>query len=113
MIYIPQGRKYHIVEKAEEYMHENIHCKAPDIARYCQTNQTELYEAFKLVRGHTPVTAKHKIIVKMACELLITTDMSIEEISTKLGFGNAAYFRKIFFEQTQKTPREFRKTASI
>ena len=113
MISMPAERKNYIVQKAEEYMREEIHGKAEDIARYCETSQTELYEAFKQVRGHTPVKAKHKIAVERAREMLITTDMTVEEISTKLGFGNAAYFRKIFFEETAKTPREFRKNMTL
>ena len=113
MIYAPQERRAYIVQRAEEYMGENYHGKASEIARYCETSQTELYEAFKEIRGYTPVTAKHKIVVERAGEMLITTDMSIEEISAKLGFGNAAYFRKIFFGVTGKTPREFRKTTFL
>lgn len=109
MLCKPNERKSSIVNKAEEYMRKNVHSKAPDIAKYCGISQTGLYEAFKLVRGYTPVTAKHKIIIELACEMLVATDMSIEEISTKLGFGTAAYFRKIFFNETKKTPREIRK----
>lgn len=109
MTCVSKNRKNDIVQKAEEYMRENLGWKASDIARHCGISQTGLYEAFKEVRGYTPVTAKHKIIVELACGLLVTTDMSVEEISRHLGFGTAAYFRKIFFEQTQKTPREVRK----
>lgn len=113
MICMPKERKNSIVQRAEEYMRDNIHAKAPDIAKHCGISQTGLYEAFKLVRDYTPVVAKHKIIVEMAREMLTTTNMSVEEISTALGFGNAAYFRKIFFNATQQTPREFRKKTII
>lgn len=113
MICMPKERKNSIVQKAEEYMRDNIHGKASEIAKYCGISQTGLYEAFKEVRNYTPVAAKHKIIVEMAREMLITTNMSVEEISAALGFGNAAYFRKIVFKETHQTPREIRKQKII
>ncbi len=109
MACVSKDRKNDIVQKAEEYMHESLRCNAADIAKHCGISQTGLYEAFKAVRGYTPVTAKHKIIVERACSLLVTTDMSVEEISLHLGFGTAAYFRKVFFAETNKTPREVRR----
>ncbi|MBR7133140.1 MAG: helix-turn-helix transcriptional regulator [Clostridia bacterium] len=109
MTCVPENRKSAIVQKAEAFMRENSDYKAADIARHCRISETGLYDAFKEVRGYTPVVAKHKIIVARACELLMATDMSVEEISSRLGFGNAAYFRKIFFRETQKTPREVRR----
>ena len=109
MVCVPEDRKSTIVQKAEEYMQENTDCTAPDIAKHCGISQTALYEAFKTVRGYTPVTARHKIVVERACELLRTTDMPVREIIEQLGFGSEAYFRKIFFQQTHKTPRQLRR----
>ncbi len=37
-------------------------------------------------------------------------DASIEEISERLGFETAIYFRRLFKAQTGKTPCEYRKT---
>lgn len=105
---IKQDKKSRIVEQAEEYMRQNNECKAEEIANYCNVSQTLLYEAFKSVHGYTPVDAKQKIKISRACEMLRTTNMSVENISSILGFGTAAYFRKVFFKHTGKTPRQMR-----
>ena len=106
---INQDKKSRIVEFAEEYMRQNNECKAEDIAKHCNISQTLLYDAFKSVRGSTPVEARQRIKISRACEMLVTTDMSVEEISSALGFGTAAYFRKVFFKHIGKTPREVRR----
>jgi transcriptional regulator GlxA family with amidase domain len=43
--------------------------------------------------------------------MLQFTSASVEEISTALGFANAAYFRKIFKSHTGTTPIKIRKDA--
>ena len=46
-----------------------------------------------------------------AVELLITTDMQVEEISSLLNFSSTSYFRKVLYKHTGKTPREIRRTS--
>lgn len=48
-------------------------------------------------------------MIQHAIELLIHTEMSIEEISRTIGFSSSNYFRKIFYKLTKKTPKELRK----
>ena len=112
MVCVSEDQRIIIIEKAEEYMRNNVNAKVPDMAQHCGISQTGLYETFKRVKGYTPVAAKHRIIAERAKELLLTTDLSIEQISENLGIGTAAYFRKIFYKVTQKTPREVRKDAN-
>ena len=52
---------------------------------------------------------KNQIKVNRAVNMLKYTSASVEEISTELGFANAAYFRKIFKSHTGKTPLKIRK----
>ncbi len=109
MVCLPADRKSAIVQKAEEYMRENVRCSAAELARHCGISQTALYEAFKVVKGYPPITAKHKIAVEQACSLLRTTDLPVAEIIQQLGFSSDAYFRKVFYRQTGKTPRQVQK----
>lgn len=109
MACLPGDKKSALVHKAEEYMRENPNCNAAEIAKHCGISQTLLYDAFKTARNCTPVKAKQRIVVERACALLRTTDLTVEEIIAQLGFGSDAYFRKIFFQETGKTPRELRR----
>lgn len=47
-------------------------------------------------------------MVQNALDLLAHTDLTIEEISSKVGFSSSNYFRKVFFDITGKTPKEVR-----
>ena len=54
---------------------------------------------------------KNKIKTERAVILLESTDDSVEKISEKLGFSNAAYFRKTIKRYTGMTPMKIRKNA--
>ncbi len=106
---VSSSKKSALVQKAEDFMRENISFSVGDIARYCGVSESGIYNAFKSEKGITPVEAKQIIFVERAREMLMNTDMSVESISAELGFGTAGYFRKIFTKITGKTPREVRK----
>ena len=109
MIVAPESRKHAIVSAAENYMYQHITFLAADVARHCGVSESGLYAAFREVRGYPPSQAKHRMLIEKAIQLLTVTDLSIEAISEQLGFSSSIYFRKIFAEQTGKTPRTIRK----
>ena len=85
----------------------------PELARHCRVSESGLYAAFRCVKGYTPVEAWHRVLVERAEVLLTSTDLSVEEISRRLGFCPASYFRKIVRRVTGSTPRELRARARI
>ncbi|MBE6738995.1 MAG: helix-turn-helix transcriptional regulator [Ruminococcaceae bacterium] len=101
------------IRKAISFMHQNPNATVNDIAHYCNMSESGIYAMFKRVLNKTPVEIKHKILIDKACELLATTDKSIEEISDILGFSSASYFRKVMKSQLGKTPREIRKNSDF
>ncbi|MBQ4321148.1 MAG: helix-turn-helix transcriptional regulator [Oscillospiraceae bacterium] len=107
----PLDAKAAIVEKAVSYMAQNPEFSAQELARHCGTSQSGLYAAFQQSTGITPVEMKHRLQAEKAVTLLTATDLSVEEISSQLGFSSAAYFRRVLRQITGKTPREIRKTA--
>lgn len=98
-----------IAEIALDYMHTNIGFHIADVAEYCGVSESSLYGIFKKAYGETPVEMKQRILCEKASELLITTNLSVEEISSKLNFSSSSYFRKVFKKCTDKTPLEVRK----
>ena len=46
---------------------------------------------------------------RMAAELLQNTEMTVEEVIEKVGYSNGSFFRKIFAEYYQMSPKEYRK----
>lgn len=97
-----------IAEIALEYMHTHTDFLISDVAEYCKVSESMLYSVFKKAYNTTPVEKKQEIFCERAAELLITTDLSVEEISAMLSFSSS-YFRKIFKKHTGQTPLQVRK----
>ncbi len=104
---------YRTVESALAYLQASSSLSVPALARHCRVSESGLYSAFRRVKGYTPVEAWHRILAARAEELLTGTDLSVEEISERLGFCSASYFRKILRRVTGMTPREVRRGARI
>lgn len=98
--------------KAKRYISDYPDRKVGQLARYCNMSESGLYAFFRNYANTTPIDVKHQIKVEKAMHLLSATDLSIEEISRQLKFSSSAYFRKIFKEQTGKTPTELRRELS-
>lgn len=101
------------LSRARAYMRSHIDCTVPELARHLGISESGLYTLFREKADTTPITEKNRIRTEMAVELLETTDLSVEEISSRLSFSSAAYFRKVLFAFCGKTPREMRKNKSI
>lgn len=97
-----------LFSKARHYMYKHEHFKVSDLARHCGMSESGLYAFFRSYGQTTPIEEKNKILCQKAVLLLSSTDMSVEEISDKLGFHSAAYLRKILKKHTNKTPTELR-----
>lgn len=101
-----------LFERAKKYIEENTDFKVPELAVYCNMSESGLYTFFREYAKTSPIALKNKIIVEKAIKMLELTAASVEEISDKLGFSNAAYFRKIVKKYTGKTPTKIRKNSN-
>lgn len=66
----------------------------------------------KAVSGRTPGDWIESYVIMEAKMLLITTDLSIQEISSRLHFPNQSFFGKYFKHQTGMSPSAFRKNSN-
>lgn len=65
-------------------------------------------EVFARTMGRTPRDYIRHLRVERARLLLSTTGLSVSEVGQQAGFGEAAYFTRVFRAATGMTPREFR-----
>ena len=95
-----------------EYIEKNY--QAPfsvrQLSELCHISESGFFKLFKEATGVTPIAYKHNIMIQHAISLISNTSMSIEEISTAVGFPSSNYFRKVFARFTDKTPKELRRT---
>lgn len=80
-----------------------------NLADLCNMSRSAFFKSFRKALNVTPIEYKHNIMIQHAIDLISSTGLSIEEISTMVGFPSSNYFRKVFFKFTEKTPKELRK----
>ncbi len=113
MAYAPENREQKTADLIKAEIRQHPFASLSDIAKMCQISEALLYDRFKKAMGQTPNEYRQTVLCEMAAELLVTTDLPIEEISERLNFSSASYFRKILKKHTGKTPREIRKTTAF
>lgn len=101
---------YPLIQPAIEYIENNYNEKITikHLADLCHISESGFFQQFKKASGLTPIAYKHNIMIQHAIDLLSNTSMPIEEISNVVGFPSSNHFRKIFFELTNKKPKEVR-----
>ena len=82
-----------------------------EYAAACGVGESSLYLHVKKALKKSPNRVRQEILCDKAIQLLTTTNLTVEEISGRLGFSSTSYFRKVLFSVTQKTPSEIRKDA--
>ncbi len=81
----------------------------PELAKKCHLSETTFRKRFK---EHYFMTATEFIIkskLDVACEMLRSSEISVEEISNFLGFYDNSYFYKIMKKYEGITPAAYRK----
>lgn len=82
--------------------------KISELSKAVNLSPSRLFTVFKKETGLTPIEYKNRICIKNAEKMLLTTDLSIEEISEKLGFNSSSYFRRTFKNFTGKSPKDYK-----
>lgn len=98
-----------LVQKVTAALQADPHTKIEQLARLCNVSQSSLYDIFRKQLGITPNTLRQQLLCEKARELLVTTNLSVEQISSRLGFSSSSYFRKVLRKHTKRTPLQLRK----
>ncbi len=98
-------------DKIKSAIRKNPHAKMSEIASICSVSEPYIYSVFKRALGITPNQYRQAVLCDMASELLANTDLSVEDISSRLGFSSSSYFRKVLYKYTGRSPREIRRSS--
>lgn len=74
----------------------NVDFTIEQLAEMCHLSPSRFHYLFKRSVGYTAIDYKNKVKTDIAMQLLISTSMSVEQISDKLGFNSSIYFRRVF-----------------
>lgn len=99
------------IDKVEKIIEENIESSDFDIDFLSQKigmSRSVFYNKFKTMTGQTPNDYLMKLRLKKAAVLLKENpDLSISDISDKLGFGSLSYFCRKFKDFYGVSPKQF------
>ena len=99
------------IRRSVELMHSQLDqdLSLKSLAAASHLSPFHFSRLFKKLTGVTPHNYLAAVRATRAQSLLATTDMSITEIGTRVGYLSASHFTKAFRSSTGTTPREFRK----
>lgn len=98
-----------------EYIINNIDEKftqkhlLPEYAKQLNISYDYFRHKFKEITGYSPQDYIINKRLEMACDLLVSTNLSCTEISDKCGFSDSAQFSKMFKEKYNLSPLQYRK----
>lgn len=98
------------MEKIVDYINKNLAnpITRESICRELYISESYLSRTFTKEMGMTLVDYITECRINKAKELLRTTDLTVTNICTQVGYNYAAYFTKIFKEKTGMTPNQYR-----
>lgn len=101
--------------KAEQFISENLQKELTvrDIERGTNLSKSVLYKDFHACFNCTLKEYINSKRIEKAVELITSTDLSMDEISQRVGFSSAAYFSKVFKSQKGVPPLKYKKLTTI
>jgi transcriptional regulator GlxA family with amidase domain len=103
-----------VVRRAEAWLARNYAMPDPvsGVVAACGIPERSLKRRFKAATGVTVIEYSQNLRVEAAKRLLETGKEAVDEIAESVGYGNHAFFRRIFKRCTGLTPGEYRRMFS-
>ena len=104
-----QNYQYSIYQ-AVEYIKENFqeHLTLQKIAGFANLSPSFFHTIFKNILGRTPNQYIHQLRLNKAKELLLNSNLSLEEIAFRSGFNSQSYLNYVFQKDLHTTPGHYR-----
>jgi AraC-like DNA-binding protein len=83
------------------------------LAREAGMHPTAFIRLFRRATGHTPLQHLVNLRLEEACSMLHFDDATLDEISERCGFGDRAYFTRIFSRNMNCTPAAYRRMVNV
>lgn len=80
-----------------------------DMAEEVSLSQSHFMKYFKNTMGTSFIDYLNEYRLTMASRLLVSSESSILDIASEVGFENLSYFNRIFKKRYEMTPREYRR----
>lgn len=84
-----------------------------DLSNKMNLNPKYFTKIFSEMTGKSPIQYLNSYRIEMACDMLLTTDLSITDICLNCGFNDLSYFIKTFKKEKNISPKKFRASLYI
>ena len=92
---------------------QNPDFKIDDLAETMNMSRTVFYRKIKTFTGASPIDLVKEMRLKRALELLDADTYSLSEVAYQSGFSSPQYFSRVFKEQMQCTPNEYKRRKAM
>ncbi|MCE6988749.1 two-component regulator propeller domain-containing protein [Dyadobacter sp. CY323] len=100
------------IKKAIKVVEENIanaEYTVEELSEAMSMSRMYLYKKISSLTGKTPIEFIRIIRLKRGADLLLKSQLSVSEIAYQIGFNNPKYFARLFKDEYQKLPTEYRR----
>ncbi len=113
-IKIPHHKEYPFSSRVIHYMQENIetNLSLKQLAGYFKYSPSHFSMLFQKETGFSPINYFIRLKIQKACQYIELTHLKLNEISTRLGFDEPAYFSRIFTKIMGMSPSAYREKES-
>jgi transcriptional regulator GlxA family with amidase domain len=98
------------IRELQEWMVDNLddELSVASLAERCFMSQRNFARVFKRETGQTPSAYVESLRLERARTLLETTDLQLEEVSRRCGFGTVETLRRAFGRRLRVSPSDYR-----
>jgi AraC-like DNA-binding protein len=111
----PVPTETRFLERLQQCFAQNLHNAPtmPDLARMLGISQRVLSQRCATLLKTSPAKALLRLRVQYAHQLLTQTEMSVKEVSYRLGFSNPYHFSRVYKQSTGRPPSQDKPTDKV
>jgi AraC-like DNA-binding protein len=100
------------INKVCGYLEQNFTTKITlgEVASLISLSESNFCKFFKKATGKTFSDYLNDIRIQESCQILLKTDLDINQIAMQCGYESLSYFNRIFLKKKGLTPRQFRQS---
>jgi len=81
-----------------------------EVANLISLSESNFCKFFKKATGKTFSDYLNDIRIQESCQILLKTDLDINQIAAECGYDSLSYFNRRFLKKKGLTPKQFRKS---
>jgi AraC-like DNA-binding protein len=107
---VPLDREEELIQKSIDYIRDNYGAikSVQEISQSIGLSHEYFRKMFKKKQGHRINEYLVNYRINKACDLILKTNMNINEVMDKVGINDLSYFTKTFKKITKLSPTKFR-----